>query len=335
MHTNRVAFCLLLQTALVLPCVAQPTIIAGQMARQVGDVYTFRTCGPMAFPGTGEGITWDFAAVSGPGCGSSTALEPTGTVGEVYFPTATVAVQEMDGMDAAYYISSPTEEIWLGHFATKFQSSFCTDPRTEMVYPFTYGTAFTDSMVCAETDGYFRTRYSEAVTTGEGYGTVVLPYGTFTDCLLVHRHAHYSDVYDQDPAAFVEADLYTFVKPGIAVPLFSIEQYTTYLEDGSSSTVQGSMLLDQLSTGVLAMQQDAGGMVLSPNPAHDRVELQRTTTGPAHVNLLTVDGRILSTAMLSAGTTTHGFPLVELPSGVYAVQLIADGTCITQRVMKD
>ena len=94
-------------------------------------------------------------------------------------------------------------------------------------------------------------------------------------------------------------------------------------------------MLDELSTGVLALREEAGGLTLSPNPAREAVVLHRTTTGPAEVSLLTMDGRSLARARLSTGTATHRFALGDVPAGIYLVRVIADGGSPTLRVVKE
>ncbi len=334
MHIPQRSLASLFIFVLLLPCTAQPTLTSGQMARQVGDVFNFLACGPAGFPATGAGLTWYYTNLSGAEGGSVHIVDPAGTVGAPYFPTATAADQPLGFTDAMYYSSTPTEETRLGYYFSAFASSICADPQTEIVYPFTYGSTFTDSMVCAESGVYFRTRYGENTVTCVGYGTVVLPYGTFADCLLLHRHWTFFDDYDQLPPGYVEGDAYSFVKPGIPVPLYSVS-YSTYTQGDSTIVNQGSSLLDALSTGVLALREEARGSTLSPNPAHDAVVLHRTSTGPADVSLLSADGRLLASARLSTGAATHRFALAGLPAGIYLVRVIAKGGSTTLRVVKE
>ena len=208
---------------LALPALAQPVFTGGELVRTPGYTYGGFSCGPASFPSTGEGLTWYYSSLS---CGMENVdmfiVDPAPVSGASFFPGATSAEQYQGESGGRFFTSSDTAEYYLGYYALPGVNSICANTRTDIVYPLTYGTTFTDSMVCQESDTYYRTRYGETTITCEGYGTVVLPYGTFTDCLLLHRHWSYLDDYDQLVPGYVLGDAYSFFHAGIPVPLYNV-----------------------------------------------------------------------------------------------------------------
>ena len=325
----------LLAIGLVLSALAQPEFSGGELARIPGYTYGGYSCGPASFPGTGEGLTWYYSSLN---CGMENVdmfvLDPAPVSGASYFPAATAAEQYAGESGGRFYASSDTEEVYLGYYALPGENSICPDPRTDIVYPLTYGTTFTDSMVCNEASTYSRTRYGESTTTCEGYGTLVLPYGTFTDCLLLHRHWTYLDAYDQLVPGYVLGDAYSFFHAGIPVHLYTVS-YSTYTQGDSTIINHGSSLLDELSTRTLALHGLHDGAVLSPNPTTGEVLLTRNGTGPADLRIVAADGRIVSSERLGSAVRQHRFSLDRLPSGTYTVRITDQDGSSALRVVKE
>lgn len=318
-----------------LPALAQPVFTGGELARTPGYTYGGFSCGPGSFPSTGEGLTWYYTNLT---CGMENVdmfiVDPAPVSGASFFPAATAAEQYAGESGGRFFASSDTAEFYLGYYASPGVNSICTDTRTDIVYPLTYGTTFTDSLVCQESDTYYRTRYGETTITCEGYGTLVLPYGTFTDCLLLHRHWSYLDDYDQLGSADVLGDAYSFFHAGIPVPLYTVS-YSTYTQGDSTIINHGSSLLDELSTGTLALHGLHDGAVLYPNPTTGEVLLTRNGTGPANLQVIAADGRIVLSERLGTAVRQHRFSIDGLPSGTYTVRITDREGSSALRVAKE
>ena len=320
---------------LALPALAQPVFTGGELVRTPGYTYGGFSCGPASFPSTGEGLTWYYSSLS---CGMENVdmfiVDPAPVSGASFFPGATSAEQYQGESGGRFFTSSDTAEYYLGYYALPGVNSICANTRTDIVYPLTYGTTFTDSMVCQESDTYYRTRYGETTITCEGYGTLVLPYGTLTDCLLLHRHWSYLDDYDQLVPGYVLGDAYSFFHAGIPVPLYNVS-YSTYTQGDSTIINHGSSLLDELSTRTLALHGLHDGAVLSPNPTTGEVLLTRNGTGPADLRIVAADGRIVSSERLGSAVRQHRFSLDRLPSGTYTVRITDQDGSSALRVVKE
>ena len=228
---------------------AQPVLASADIGYHVGDAYAFLAWGPQSFPLTGAGLTWYYTNLSGWQSGTTTIVDASTTEGASYFPSSTVADQYPGYPDAQYYTTTDTDQVWLGYYQGANIASICSDPRTDLIWPFTYGSTFTDSLICDEPGVYHRTRSGEQTVSGEGYGTLVLPFGSFADCLLIHRHWNYFDDYDELVPGHVQGDTYSFYKAGIHAPLLSIG-YSTYTQADSTIVNQGTSMISELSTGL-------------------------------------------------------------------------------------
>jgi len=86
----------------------------------------------------------------------------------------------------------------------------------------------------------------------------------------------------------------------------------------------------QIGTVGTVVPKDFWNLTLSPNPAHDFVNINDL---PAAGRLEIVDfyGKLMQTARLSAGS--HSFNISELPSGVYLIQFFAKGKVWVEKLV--
>ena len=320
---------------LALPALAQPVFSGGELVRTPGYTYGGFSCGAGSFPATGADLLWNCSSLT---CGMENVdmfvVDPAPVSGASFFPSATSAEQYAGESGGRFYASSDTAESYLGYYALPGVNSICTVPRTDIVYPLTYGTTFTASLVCQESDTYNRTRYGASTTTCEGYGTLVLPYGTFTDCLLLHRHWSYLDEYDQLVPGYVLGDAYSFFHAGIPVALYTVS-YSTYTQGDSTIVNHGSSLLDELSTGTSALHGSHDGAVLYPNPTTGEVLITRNGTGPADLRVIAADGRLVLSERLGWAVRQHRFSIDGLPSGAYTARIADLDGSSALRVVKE
>jgi Secretion system C-terminal sorting domain len=81
-----------------------------------------------------------------------------------------------------------------------------------------------------------------------------------------------------------------------------------------------------------AHQQTSGGKArqISPNPAHDQLQLDLPGDGPSELQLLDLQGRLLREASLPAGQ--HSLPVSDLESGVYLLRIQGPGGLSTHKL---
>jgi Secretion system C-terminal sorting domain len=81
-----------------------------------------------------------------------------------------------------------------------------------------------------------------------------------------------------------------------------------------------------------AHQQTSGGKArqISPNPAHDQLQLDLPGDGPCELQLLDLQGRLLRRLSLPAGQ--HSLPISDLESGVYLLRIQGPGGLSTHKL---
>ncbi len=155
---------------------AQPTLTAGQYTCVPGDVFTFRSSGAVSPGPSGPAQTWSYSSLVLNPPEDQLYVEPGTSSGAIHFPTATVLYEATGSGGGTFYSASDNEVLDLGYFASIGGDvvGLCTDPRTVITYPFTYGSTFTDGYVCSETGGSFsdRVRTGTTTVTADGYGTL-------------------------------------------------------------------------------------------------------------------------------------------------------------------
>jgi len=328
-----------LLSSLIIGCaaMAQPTLTAGQYTCVPGDVFTFRSSGAVSPGPSGPAQTWSYSSLVLNPPEDQLYVEPGTSSGAIHFPTATVLYEATGSGGGTFYSASDNEVLDLGYFASIGGDvvGLCTDPRTMITYPFTYESTFTDGYVCSETGGSFsdRVRTGTTTVTADGYGTLVLPYGTYTDCLRLHIVSSYTDVYEQTSVnGYGTIETYAFVQPGIRVPLLST---------GSSSYVQGdqtfggavSNLLDPLSTALLAARSGANSLFVHPNPT-DRTAYVTAPDQHGTMDLIDNIGRTVRRVPLAKGSLLT-LDLADVPPGTYSLRWVGvDGTRSTSTLVR-
>ena len=282
---------------------AQPTLIAGQYALQVGDHFELATFNSGIWPVSGADLTWNYANEAGSPWGDKDVVDPATAPGYAYFPSATSALQWSVG---EFFRSDTAGEDHLGYHISSSEYGICSDPRTDMVYPFTYGDSFTDSLHCTENGPSPRTRTGVFTVTCTGYGTLILPLGTFTDCLLLRRTWSYEDDYGTPDLGYSVGETYSIVQASIGHPLLSYTT-STYTQGGGSIDNAGGFRLDDLSTGLSSTMYDASHITVRPNPATDEVTVTLSGNGRATFSVLAGDAAWCCAAARAWGLVSTSF----------------------------
>lgn len=241
-------------------------------------------------------------------------VDPAGTAGSSFFPSTTLRTIQRDLLTRS--IPRPPIPCDRGSYYHDANTiSIYSDPRTGYTWPLTYGTTFTDSLVCDEPGSFPRTRYGESTVACVRYGTLVLPYGSFADRLLLHRHWNYCDDYAEIAPGYVEGDAYSFVRAGLHVPLLSMS-YSTYTQGDSGIVNQGTTLLSETSTGVVrpSMGRDVHRALLGQRSGE--LTVLWVTTGPAQVEVVTAEGRCIAALTFATGSTKLRCSLAQAPAGL-------------------
>lgn len=160
---------------------AQPVIQSTNVVDFVGDFYFGETTNFTPGP-AGANQTWDFSNLELTLGGQDTPQVVGNTPFAAQFPTANNCYK-FSGIfpqDRYYYqnVSATKYEIIGLGISTLGGNNYTPNPRTFVTFPYTFGTVFNDTYKTT-------TDVSETtvVATYDGYGTLILPTGTYTNVI--------------------------------------------------------------------------------------------------------------------------------------------------------
>jgi hypothetical protein len=232
----------------------------------------------------GANITWDFSSATlQMNVGTMAWVDPSATPQGSNFPTSNKAQQVTLPTSTFYnyYDAEPGQLDQLANEIGDGDNVIYSDPKTQLIFPFNYQDSFVDNYNDGSPQSTTRT-YS-------GYGTVILPTGTYTNVAKITSSSGSIAFLTTNPVA----------------QLVNIDNDGTVLVFGDP---------------VLGVGERAGAAVVQafPNPATDRI----TITGvdkPGTWELLDAEGRIQRQGQASPGLLD--LPVESLASGCYAFVL--------------
>lgn len=156
----------------------------------VGDRYVFKQVDTTNVqPGnSGANQTWNFSSIIIANDSTElTYVSPSSTPNGSLYPSATVAQYQQSASAYTYYQTSPSQILNLGT-VTSVSTIVNSNVQTVMEYPFTYNTNFTDNFQ-AQFSSLGATVYRRGTmnVTGDAYGTITLPTGTYSNVLRVKQ----------------------------------------------------------------------------------------------------------------------------------------------------
>lgn len=302
--------------------VAQPTITASTIG-EVGDSFSYDFVNATGFdPGpSGAAVTWDFSDISLAGTSYGYTFVTVGSTGFADdFPGANLATDQGDGV-YTYYKGSPSEFSLYGVHTDATTLSY-SDPETLYSYPMTFGTTFSDNLYCSFFSGVDVVRSGSISVEADGYGTLILPSGTYDNVLRVVAHEVYSDEFIGLPTP-TDYDFtnYYFMREGTIGALF---QYS-YLEIGGLFPTTQESAAVNTNIGPMSINEENTNASIGvyPNPAQQDVTINLQHINAEQVIITDMAGRQVL-------TTTPGFDnfvrvnVEALPEGIYFARVLAN-----------
>ena len=299
---------------------AQPALASGSITFVPGDQFNVSTCGSMPSGQAGPGQTWDFSGLT---CTSTSLEEWSSPSGGQGFSSATVSWNAYGHTD--YYEALPNAFTYLGYFDGITLSSLeYADPVDEIRYPFGMGSSYSDTFSGMRhfPDGMAQPD-SELVTgtmlvEADAYGDLVLPWGTVTNVLRLHKVRNTTD---QNGITTLEQ--YLFCQPGEHEPWLTLNSWSY---SWNTNAYQNAQYRPQTNNSI----EDKNGQCvfkLYPNPANDRLMIRCDVKAPevCIVELIDIAGRKLLTARplnLTVGSTMQ-IDVSAIAQGTYRLRIIA------------
>jgi len=324
---------------------AQPTYTQASLP-SVGTVLTMINVNPSGLvPGNaGANQTWNFGAAAPNGTTSTSyILSPASTPYSASFPGASFVERTTNaaGSSAFVYFSSNAsnaEMIGLVDSTTSLLISYSySNPRRIMNFPFTYNSTFTDASTAFASymsGSYTINQYRRGTVTftGDAYGTVTNPAGTFSNTLRTKTVESVTDsilvVGLPVPASIVTTNTVSYSWTGAASfkALFTLTWDTIYSSGGSPTYNFIAGYMDNTS-GVNDLGPREKVMTAFPNPGTSTiVHLTADDFSAGETQFIATDmqGREVKHIDFMIFPSAHhsvDVEIADLPAGIYAVRL--------------
>jgi hypothetical protein len=185
-------------------------------------------------------------------------------------------------------------------------------------------------------------RYSKTgyrVTVVDGWGTVTTPYGTQNCLRLITTQYSMDSMKTSMGPVTIPFGIPNNVR---SYQWMTLSSRIPYME--ISGSLVGNLFTPtlaryrgyapQVATG-LSVQEQGGSLQLYPNPASDRLWVNDEGMNPFRAELFDVQGRLVKSTDINAGTEPGFIDLSGLAPGVYTVKATVDGTSHYQKFIKN
>ena len=313
---------------------AQPTIDQDNFAPSPGESFVVNASAWIDPGASGADVTWDFSGLVIDTTFTLTYLDPATTPMTDSFPTATVAHAEGSGY--AYRSFDATGGYYLGYHMDGDAVVDYQDPEMTFQFPCTYGTQWVDDLFADYLPGPSWYYAGSINAEADGHGTLILPYGTFTNVLRLHLTRNYTleTIWPED--GYYVDTIYYYLHPGTHFPL--VEVYSNSAgEDLSSLTVTtGVRWLSDPFAGVPGAVAPANALVaVAQGDGLIRLDLSLNTGGAATIDVIDAAGRTVAQDRMSlgAGASRHTLGVSTITPGLYTVRMLLNGQQLTTRLV--
>ncbi len=277
---------------------AQPVIHSSNVAPNFeAELYFTEIPAGFSVGPAGANQTWDFSSLGeGTFLGTQQAINAATSPFAAQFPQAnycyTMNSAFADATMYFYHSLTPAKfEIYSLGYEGEVGEDYRPNPRTYVTFPYTFGTVFNDTFQRATDAGPI----SQTVTY-DAYGTLVMPFGTFTNVV-------------RQKVTFEGNTNYAWFNVN---PFYPILQ--TSLEDGILGFIIDNTVLD-------IPAQSAGSFAAYPNPVGERLSFRfpDDVQGVVELDITDVTGKSVRRANISPADVA--VDLSGLQAGVYMVRL--------------
>jgi len=314
---------------------AQITLTAANNLPSLGDSFTSNSYdASMTSPGnSGANITWDFSSLISTGTSTGTLVAPSSLSDGANHPIANFA--SGDANTQAYLFIDNDEYSIAGAFSNTLGRDVYSDVREVYKFPITFGDSYNEIFTSLTTNMIPQTfnRGGTVTIEADGYGTLIMPYGTVNDVLRIKTTANYSDTLGGLLIATYTDVLYSWFNANTSTTILTHNEFGI---SGFPPIFLGSYLDP---TSVITSLGDefvqTSPILVYPNPARDQVTVSLDRTyNQAIVQIIDVTGKVVKTESINNGTKNVSLELNELDRGVYFVQVLDQNNMIsTEKLM--
>lgn len=307
---------------------AQPTLTASSNTPVAGEIYyghTVDTAG-IVIGASGTGVTWNYAAAAQTGLDTITFMSCASTPYCDTFPGSTLA--NLETGDYTYFTTSATAVTALGGY-TSSGAVHLSNAQDIMRFPFSYNSSYVDTAVASLG---MATLTDIDSSTADGWGTLILPSGTLTNVLRVHRVTHQNISAMGFPISSERTESYTFYRPGFHYMLMNISIDTA--NTGTGHVSEARYFTGSSSTGIASLGNNTPDILLYPNPANLSVHISCTLADAKNATITICDltGKvIIEMNDFVQGANDLTINTSALPDGIYIARLTSAAGTTTRK----
>lgn len=322
---------------------AQVPIERVDFETSIGTAFEFRSANLVPQGEGGENATWDFSNLTNQGSIVFEIVDTTGLTGMSLFIDPNL-VWKRGAQEVHDYLNITDEKVQVvGAYA--FDDSYFdyTDPITMVEFPIDILDTYTDEYVF---------NYDILVATGtvtgtldflvDGYGTLILPWGTVTNAYRVKFTIEQTEVFDAGQGE--QTSTYSSVNYSWFAPGFPGE--VMRITDGLLS-VSGQEVPNQFSQYIFEFDLSIGdtetlylqNFKVYPNPAKDivTVKFDQTESDKLSLKIYDIQGRVMiQNALPNQGQdqVVQTVDISSLPAGYYLLVIESPEGMKTQKISK-
>ena len=287
-------------------------------------------------PGAGgASMTWNFGTLTaGIGVQRDSFLAPSATPYGHLFPAATIAVHEIAPPSTNYFIyyqNDAANSIYKRIANVQPDTVIYSDQANEYPYPLAYNNTYHDTYYAHYHSGSgFSTMAGSVTGTADGYGTLILPTGTYNNTLRFHATRNELDTVivsgNLIPVTQV-LEYYVWYQPDSYFPIFSISTisiHSAFINRYSKSV--GYRVGYPSSSGLDDIDAAAAHVMVYPNPASQSAMLlfDAAQGEESSITIYDVTGRAVYTQshIGGQGLQQTSVNTLEIPSGIYEVKVV-------------
>lgn len=293
---------------------AQPTLNESNMMPTISTIMNFNSSTAEIDSPAGENMMWDNTNVFGTPVAPYTVINPLWTPFTKDFSDANWAL--IQDQTTVFYNTVDTGLVYYGGVEGS-DVVFYSDPQEYFSFPFTEGDTHYDEYAGNfSLTGVDYTRTGTIEATANGWGTMMLPNGTYDDvvrCEVVETLDDVSLVINYS----LVFEYTVFYHPGTG---FWIMQYgeIVYSDDqGGNQLIPFTVYLDDIETGIEDETSALPELNAYPNPAGDFLNLANATVGSV-LQIFSLEGKLVHSGLIDG----QPINVAELTSGTYSATVI-------------
>ncbi|MCB0762279.1 MAG: T9SS type A sorting domain-containing protein [Flavobacteriales bacterium] len=314
---------------------AQPEITIDNMP-VVGDYVPIAICGDASnYEASGANVTWDMSSLSEAQEGFFDFIDPQNTYWGYQFEDASLCGYSWDSTYTYYSASNGIlEGMGLGTIIDELSPPYdtvkmwMTDTEVVLDLPWNYGDTNSDSFAgVSEAYGFQQSFTGTNDIEYDGYGTLILPTGTYTNA------ARYHGFREQLSTGITQSkEQWIWMSPDYRFWLLLIE---TVESTGSVPTTIIWYNKNPTPATVSVDEVAEGSVEFFPNPAQsgEQLYLRSDIADRGVIRVLSLDGKVVleEQIQLTAGINTINLP--QITPGMAIVQFNGTQVNTTQRVL--